>query len=169
MLPRIPLTQKREDYQAFTEAGRDLADLHLHYEDLPPHPDIKVEIADLALDPWELYKVQKMTYGKPTKEQKANGARFDKTRIIYNSKITLSNIPEDAQDYIVNGKSALDWILDRYQVTIDKKSGIRNDPNDWGKEHNNPKYILNLLLSVAHLSTQTNTIVATLPALNEIQ
>jgi len=167
MLPRIPLTTETADYQAFTQAGRDLAELHLNYETVPPHPDIKIEQEVLGLDPAELYRVKKMTYARPTPEQKANGHRFDKTRIIYNAHITLSNIPEDAQNYIVNGKSALDWLLDRYQVKIDKKSGIKNDPNDWCTEHNNPRYILDLLQSVAHVSTQTNTIVATLPALNE--
>ena len=64
-------------------------------------------------------------------------------------------------------KADLDWLLDRYQVKIDKKSGIKNAPNDWCTVHNNPHYILDLLQSVAHVSTQTNTIVATLPALNE--
>ena len=167
MLPRIPLTKERADYEAFTQAGRDLAELHLNYEDIPPYPDIVVEGDELALDPWELYRVQKMTYARPTAEQKKNGARFDKTRINYNSKITLSNIPEDAHDYIVNGKSALDWILDRYQVKVDKKSGIKNDPNDWGKEHDKPRYILDLLLSVANVSVQTSAIVASLPPLNE--
>ncbi|MGB0993943.1 MAG: type ISP restriction/modification enzyme, partial [Akkermansiaceae bacterium] len=167
MLPRIPLTQQKKDYAAFTQAGRDLAELHLNYEDIAPHPDVNVQGDELALDPQDLYRIKKMTYARPTPEQKAAGQRFDKTRIIYNSKITISNIPEDAHNYIVNGKSAIDWLLDRYQVKIDKKSGIKNDPNDWCTEHNNPQYILNLILSVAHVSTQTNTIVATLPALNE--
>jgi len=167
MLPRIPLTKETADYRAFTQAGRDLADLHLNYETVPPHPDIKIEQEVLGLDPAALYRVKKMTYARPTPEQKANGHRFDKTRIIYNAHLTLKNIPEDAQNYIVNGKSALDWLLDRYQVKIDKTSGIKNDPNDWCHEHNNPKYILDLLQSVTNVSTQTNKIVATLPALNE--
>ncbi|WP_411827644.1 DEAD/DEAH box helicase [Luteolibacter sp. AS25] len=167
MLPRIPLTTEAADYQAFTQAGRDLAELHLNYETVPPHPGIAVEGDELALEPFDLYRVKKMTYARPTPEQKANGHRFDKTRIIYNANITISNIPEDAHNYIVNGKSALDWLLDRYQVKIDKTSGIKNDPNDWCREHDNPRYILDLLLSVAHVSIQTNTIVAGLPALNE--
>jgi|TARA_B110000037_G_scaffold217579_1_gene278952 predicted helicase len=75
--------------------------------------------------------------------------------------IGIDIVAEDAHNYIVNGKSALDWLLDRYRVTVDtKKSGIKNDPNDWCHEHNNPRYILDLLQSVAHVSTQTNTIVA---------
>ena len=87
-------------------------------------------------------------------------------RIIYNGKIVISDIPERAYTYIVNGKSAIEWVMERYQVKTDKKSGIKNDPNDWAKESGNPRYILELLLSVINLSIRTMDIVEGLPKLS---
>lgn len=167
MLPRIPLTQDTKDFKAFIQAGRDLAHWHLHYETINPHPAVKEETQDLGLDPWELYQVRKMTFARPTAAQKAAGEKWDKTRIIYNSKVTLTGIPLEAYDYVVNGKPALEWIMERYQVTVDKKSGIKNDPNDWCREHDNPRYIIDLLRRVTRVSVETNKIVNALPALNE--
>ena len=89
----------------------------------------------------------------------------ERSIIILNSHITIENIPATAYEYIVNGKSAIEWIMERYAVTIDKKSGIKNDPNLWAKEHNNPKYILDLLLSIIHVSLATQEIVNNLPKL----
>ena len=86
--------------------------------------------------------------------------------VIYNGHIIIENIPLKAYEYIVNGKSAIDWIMERYAVTIDKASQIKNDPNDWSQEHEQPRYILDLLLSVIMLSCQTVDIVNTLPKLN---
>jgi len=168
MLPRIPLTREHADYKAFTQAGRDLAHWHLNYETIEPHPDIHEETDQLNFDSWELYKVHKMTFARPTPEQKTAGQKWDKTRIVYNSKVTLTGIPLEAYKYIVNGKPALEWIIERYQVTVDKKSGIRNDPNDWCREHDNPRYIIDLIKRVTRVSMETNRIVATLPDLNEV-
>jgi len=86
-----------------------------------------------------------------------------KDTIIYNSKITVSNIPAKAYEYIVNGKSAIEWIMERYQITTHKESGIRNAPNDWATEVGKPSYILDLLLSIINVSVQTVDIVAGLP------
>ena len=72
-------------------------------------------------------------------------------------------IPAKAYEYIVNGKSAIEWVMERYAVTTHKESGIKNDPNDWAAEHNDPQYILNLLLSVIAVSIKTVGIVAGLP------
>ena len=72
-----------------------------------------------------------------------------------------------ASDCIVNGKPALEWIMERYQVSVDKDSGIRNDPNDWAREHGQPRYIVDLLKRVVRVSMETMKIVATLPGLNE--
>jgi predicted helicase len=167
MLPRIPLTRETKDFKAFTQAGRDLAHWHLNYETIDPHPAVHEQTDQLGLDPWELYKVQKMTFARPTAAQKAAGEKWDKTRIIYNSRLTLTGIPLEAYDYIVNGKPALEWIMERYQVTVDKASGIKNDPNDWCKEHNDPRYIVDLIKRVARVSIETMKIVNALPALNE--
>ena len=97
--------------------------------------------------------VEKMRF--PSKDQKDT--------INYNSQITISNIPDKTYEYVVNGKSAIAWIMERYQVKTDKKSGIKNDPNDWAKEVNNPRYILDLLLSIINVSVQTVYIVNGLP------
>ncbi|WP_094584278.1 type ISP restriction/modification enzyme [Synechococcus sp. BO 8801] len=167
MLPRIPLTKELADYQCFTQAGRDLANMHLNYETVDPHPNISEQCDELCIDPWELFKLQKMTFARPSPKQKAQGLKWDKTRIVYNSKVTLSGIPLDAYDYVVNGKPALEWIMERYQITVDKNSGIKNDPNDWCREHDNPRYIIDLVKRITRVSVETNHIVANLPALNE--
>ncbi len=155
MLPRLPLVEDVRDFWKFSKAGRKLADLHLNYEEVPPYDDVEISGDSeeaFQLNP-DLYKVQKMRFPK----------RDQKDKIIYNSKIELNNIPEKAYGYVVNGKSAIEWIMDRYQVKTDKKSGITNDPNDWAKEHDKPRYILDLLLSIINVSVQTVDIVADLP------
>src|SRR5690606_16832551 len=83
--------------------------------------------------------------------------------IIYNSRITIENIPAKAYEYVVNGKSAIEWIMERYQITVHKESGIKNDPNDWARENEKPSYILDLLLSVINVSVRTVQIVESLP------
>ena len=148
MLPRLPLVEDVKDFWKFRKAGRALAELHLNYETVAPFADAKV-----AGDDGKFYTVEKMRF--PKKDQK--------DCIIYNSKITISNIPAKAYEYIVNGKSAIEWIMERYQVTIHKESGIKNDPNDWAKEVGNPRYILDLLLSIINVSVQTVDIVEALP------
>lgn len=154
MLPRIPLVEKPADFWAFSKAGRELAELHLNYETVPAYPDTKVIGADSGK-----FRVEKLTFGK-------NGKEVDKSVIIYNSYIRIENIPLEAYDYVVNGKSAIEWIMDRYQIKTDKDSGITNDPNDWGLEHNNPRYILDLILSIITVSIATNEIVKNLPKLD---
>jgi predicted helicase len=156
MLPRIPFA---EDFWAFSKAGRKLAEIHLNYETAKPHP-VKEQRDELGLDIARQYEVQKMRFGKSGKEA-------DKSVIQYNSHITLTGIPLAAYDYVVNGKPAIEWIMDRYQLTTDKDSGITNDPNDWAREHNAPKYILNLLKSIITVSLDTMKIVNSLPPLNE--
>jgi predicted helicase len=90
-------------------------------------------------------------------------AKNQKDTIIYNPYLTISNIPAKAYEYVVNGKSAFEWVMERYAVTTHKESGIKNDPNDWAREHENPQYILDLLLSVITVSMKTVDIVAGLP------
>ena len=168
MLPRIPLTGTTQDFWKFSGAGRELAELHLNYETVEPWPEVIVhEAGPMTMDDSELFKVKKMSFGRPSKEGKAEGQRYDKTRIIYNSHVTLTDIPLEAYDYVVNGKSAIEWIMDRYKVTVDKKSGIRNDPNDWCREHEDPRYIVDLIPRLVRVSLATMDIVRSLPALNE--
>lgn len=92
-------------------------------------------------------------------------SKNDKSVIIYNGNITIGNIPAKVYEYIVNGKSAIEWIVERYCVSQDKKSLIKNDANDWAREHGKPRYILDLLLSVINVSVQTVDIVNSLPKL----
>jgi predicted helicase len=121
----------------------------------------------LNFDPAELFQVQKMTFARPSAEQKAAGLKWDKTRILYNSAVTISNIPLEAYDYVVNGKPAIEWVMERYQFTRDKDSGIVNDPNLWCAEHHQPRYIIDLVARVVRVSIETMQIVRGLPGLNE--
>ena len=189
-LPRIPIVDNVQDFMAFYKAGKELADLHLNYEqgiNIPATEQGAVAYSEMSaqaqrtlgvivtgdIDIWQdewteetyqYFAVEKMRFAKVRDE---NGRLIaDKTHIIYNSHITIENIPLKAYEYIVNGKSAIDWIMERYAVTIDKASQIKNDPNDWSREHNQPRYIIDLLLSVIILSNQTVDIINTLPKLN---
>jgi predicted helicase len=166
MLPRIPLTREAADFWVFSQAGRDLAHWHLNYETIDPYP-LAEHMDTLDFDPWERFKVKKMTFARPTPEQRAAGERHDKTQIVYNAHLTLRGIPPEAYDYVVNGRSAIEWVMDRYQVRRDKKSGIVNDPNDWCREHDDPRYIADLICRVVRVSLETMKIVNALPALNE--
>ena len=146
-LPRILFVEEAKDFKAIEEAGRQLAELHLHYENQPAPVGVIIE-GDTGN-----YIVDKLRF--PKKDQRDT--------ILYNNDITIRNIPIQVYDYVVNGRSPVEWIIDRYQVTMDKKTGIRNDPNDWGREHDKPRYILDLLLSVMTVSLKTQDIVAGLP------
>ena len=88
------------------------------------------------------------------------------TTLIYNDFITIKNIPPRAFEYVVNGRSPLEWIIDRYQVKTDSASGIVNNPNDWAIEHDHPRYILNLILSSITVSLKTLEIVDNLPIID---
>ncbi|WP_136709741.1 type ISP restriction/modification enzyme [Agromyces sp. H66] len=149
MLPRIP---KLKDFAAFAEAGRKLAGLHLNYETVEPYPVTETIAAGAD------FKVTKMRYAK-------TGKITDKTSVIYNSGITISGIPEEAHEYMLGSRSAIDWIIERYQVKSDKASGITNDPNEWAEEQGNPRYILDLLARIVTVSVETVRIVNSLPPL----
>lgn len=156
-LPRIPIIECVEDFMAFSKAGCALADLHLKYEDYACKADVQVEEREQnTRDEYAYYAVEKMRF--PSKGMRGT--------IIYNAHITVEGIPEAAYEYVVNGKSAIEWVMERYAVTTDKKSGIKNDPNLWSREHGKPRYILDLLLSIIYVSLETQKIVDTLPMLN---
>lgn len=156
-LARIPVVANKEKY---VEVGKKLMDLHINYEEVPIYQDVKIIVSD---DP--SYVVKKMKFGKkldPETNRKVN----DRYKIIFNSDITVENIPEKAYKYIVNGRSAIEWIMDQYQVKTDKKSGITDDPNDFSDD---PKYIFNLLLRIINVSVQTVDLVNSLPKLEIIE
>ena len=159
-LPRIPIVEKVEDFMAFYKAGKALAELHLNYEEVEPCPGVTVEESGIKQDEYAYYTVEKMRFPSGVK------AKDKPSTIQYNGHIVVRDIPQVAYDYVVNGKSAIEWIMERYQVTIDKDSQIKNDPNDWSREHEKPRYILDLLLSVINVSVQTVAIVKSLPALH---
>lgn len=149
-LARIPIVKNKERY---VEVGRALMDLHLNYEEVPVYDG--VEITPLVNPS---YKVTKMRFAKKRDE---NGKSVnDLSTIIFNSDITISNIPEKAYEYVVNGRSAIEWIMDQYQVKTDKKSGITDNPNDYSDDE---KYIFNLLLRIINVSVQTVDLVNSLP------
>jgi predicted helicase len=89
----------------------------------------------------------------------------DKSSLVYNSRITLHGIPLETYRYILGSRSAVEWIIDRYQVKTDKASGIVNDPNDWSRDVENPRYILDLLARIVTVSLETMKVVDALPAL----
>ena len=150
-LPRVPLVEDVRDLWEFSKAGRQLANLHINYENVPPYAGVNVSGAES-----QFYRVEKMRHPK----------KGQTDTILYNSKIAITDIPAKAYEYVVNGKSAIAWVMDRYQVTVHKASGIKNDPNDWAEEVGNPRYILDLLLSVINVSVQTVDIVNALPNLD---
>ena len=175
-LPHIPLVAGREDFVAFTTAGRGLADLHLDYETVEPMP------LSLVVDgenvPWDLREtispsllhVDKMRYARVRRDGRL---QEDKTSIVYNEHVTISGIPVQAQDYLLGSRSGMDWLLDRYRVSTHKASGIVNDPNDWMAEGAGggptapaqPRYLLDLIARVTTVSVRTQGIVEDLPAL----
>ncbi|MCF6313524.1 MAG: DEAD/DEAH box helicase family protein [Verrucomicrobiales bacterium] len=169
-LPRIPAVKKFADFIAYSQAGRDLAHWHLDYETVKKHPGITLDTgkdgpAISSLKPKDYY-VTKMKFAK-SKDPETGKSINDKTTVFYNGKITIRNIPLAAYDYIVNGKPALEWVMERQAVTTDKKSGIKNDANLWATETmNNAAYPLELFQRVTTVSLETMKIVAALPKLD---
>ncbi|WP_374518890.1 DEAD/DEAH box helicase [Undibacterium squillarum] len=161
-LPRIPRVAKAADFWAFSKAGRALADLHIGYEEVTPFP-VHIEGGALLLASFtpQDFRVEQMKFAKGT-----NGEKYDKTRVIYNHKITMSGIPLEAYDYVVNGKPALEWVMERQAVSEHKDSGIVNDANLWATETmNDASYPLKLFQRVITVSLETMKIVRSLPRL----
>lgn len=156
-LARIPIVKDKKKY---VEIGKKLMDLHLNYEEVPMYEDASIESKN---DP--SYKVKKMKFAK-VRNAETGKLEKDRSTIIFNTDITIKNIPEKAYEYVVNGKSAIEWIMDQYQVKTDKKSGITDDPNDFSDD---PKYIFNLLLRIINISVQTVDLVNSLPKLEIIE
>lgn len=157
-LPRIPCVKKAEDFWAFSKAGRALAHWHLNYETVEPYK----ATLDTGTTPYSQltaddFRVEKMKFAK----------KGEKDTVIYNKRITIKDIPVEAYDYVVNGKPALEWVIERQSVSTHKDSGIVNDANDWAIETmNNPAYPLELFLRVITVSLETMKIVKALPKLD---
>ncbi|USS88488.1 DEAD/DEAH box helicase family protein [Fructilactobacillus hinvesii] len=148
--PRLPILKNRESY---IKIGKKLSELHLNYENQSIYNGIKIISKDNPN-----YRISKMIHPK---ERVENGKQVkDLTRIKFNEDIEIENIPEKAYEYVVNGKPAIEWIIDQYQVKIDKKSGITDDPNEFSDD---PKYIFNLLMSIITVSMETLNLIDQLP------
>lgn len=155
-LPRIPLAK---DFVAFMNAGRALADLHLNYETVENWPLMEVGNSK------EPGRTEKMRYPQKIKDPETGKRVPDRTVLQVAEKLTLHGIPLRAYEYVVNGKSAIGWLIDRYKVTTDDKSGIINDPNNYSE---NPRYIVDLVEKVVTVSMKTLDIVESLPPLEEL-
>lgn len=147
---RIPTLEK---FPKYVEIGKQLAELHLNYEAPADASALGLEITITKED----YSVSKMRFKKVGKDN-------DKGTIIFNDYITISNIPEKAYEYVVNGRSAIEWIMESYRIKTDKDSGITDDPNTYGDE----KYIFDLLISVINLSLKTLDLIDSMPEYKEI-
>lgn len=155
MLPRIP---KAVDFWSYSTIGRELAELHVNYERMPAYSSIQAEWSmDTPTDEWAKYHVTKLVWAKNS------GKAKDLTRLIYNDYLTFSGIPTEANEYKIGGRSPLEWMVDRYKITTDKKSGIVNDPNDYCREVGDPTYIAKLVPSLITVSMRTQELMRALP------
>ena len=146
-LPRLPLPKNRKEFEKVEKIGRELANLHLHYEEIDPWPLDEVGKID--------YHVTKMAWAKDGKDVR-------KDMLVVNENLTLAGIPAEAHQYVVNGRTPLEWLIDRYQIRTDSDSGIVNDPNKWGEEHDYPEYIVELIKRIVRLSVETVRLVGEL-------
>jgi predicted helicase len=165
-LPRIPQVSTAADFWAFSNAGRELATLHTDYENVDVWPELTIVTAD-GFDPAapDAYRVTKMKHPKITDPATATKVE-DRTRIAYNDRITIEDIPEAAYGYELGSRSAIGWVMEAWRIKTDKPSGITNDPNDWATEHEDPTYILDLVGRVVTVSMKTLGIVESLPRLS---
>ena len=150
MLPRIPM---HAQFHVFSEAGKALGKLHINYEDAPEYPlqEISKDLIDTVNR-----KAEKMKFVIKDKEK-------DKTVIVYNNNLDLSGVPLEAYNYVVNGRSAIEWVMNSYQIKEHKKSKIINDPNKWSDD---PDYIIKLLKKVVYVSVESVKIIESLPELD---
>ena len=164
-MPRIPAVKAFEDFVALRNAGRALGDLHVNFEAAEPYMVTFKEgdhrlIPEAEADPVHFYRVRKMKFDGKGKEK-------DKTTVIYNDNITMQNIPLEAYAYVVNGKPALEWVMERQVVKTDKASGIVNDANDYANETiGDPRYPLDLFRRVITVSLETLKVIEGLPKLD---
>ena len=161
MLPHIKTPETREEFDTFAAAGAELMALHVGYEDVEPWPlDIRVR-AGIDESDRETWRVLKMRWAK-RKDPETGKNVNDVTKLLYNKHVTISGIPEEADEYLLGSRSAVAWLIDRYQVKKDKASGIVNDPNDWADEVGNPRYIVDLIGKVTRVAMETVRIVDSL-------
>jgi predicted helicase len=144
--PRIPLVT---DFHGYSKYGRELAEIHLQYEHLEC-PTVTVQESASSVDDPTKYRAKKMKFGKGG----------DKSVIVFNEFVRVTGIPIECYSYKVNGRSPIEWVMDRYQVKVDKDSENLNDPNDFSQD---PKYILKVLVGVIELSLRSLSLQGQLP------
>ena len=159
-LPRIPIVKTEDQFDLLSKSGRQLSQLHTDFNSLEKY-QITIKQGDLRLlyieDPKEFFRVKKMKFV----------SKNDKSSVVYNQNITIENIPLEAYEYTVNGKSALEWVMDRQSVTKDNSSGIINDANEFANETmNNPAYPLELFQKIITCSLESIKIINLLPKLD---
>ncbi|AJI78730.1 DEAD/DEAH box helicase [Corynebacterium singulare] len=156
MLPHIETPSSRAEFDKFAAAGQELMDLHVGYEDVEPWPlDIQVKGDESDRETWRVLKMKWAKRKDPETGKNVN----DVTKLIYNKRVTIAGIPAEADEYMLGSRSAVAWLIDRYQVKKDKASGIVNDPNDWADEVGNPRYIVDLIGKVVRVAMETVRIV----------
>ncbi|AEI09218.1 hypothetical protein CRES_0862 [Corynebacterium resistens DSM 45100] len=159
MLPHIETPSSRAEFDKFAAAGAELMELHANYKDVEPWPlDVQVKGDESDRETW---RVTKLRWAK-RKDPETGKSVNDVTKLIYNPKVSITGIPAEADEYMLGSRSALAWIIDRYQVKKDKASGIVNDPNDWADEVGNPRYIVDLIGRVTRVAMETNRTVKSL-------
>ena len=159
MLPHIP---KVKGFAQYAAVGRNLARLHVNYEQVEPWVSVQEETSLHAPeDAWQHYRIgtSKMSFPKLGRKEK------DYTRLEYNEYVTLVGLPEQAQHYTISGRSPLDWVIDRYYMKTDKDSGIVNDPNAFLHEQGRPDAVVDLIKRLVTVSMRTQELVASLPKL----
>ncbi|MGY1550662.1 type ISP restriction/modification enzyme [Microbacterium sp. A588] len=156
MLPHIPQVK---GFLEYARIGRALAGLHVDYESVAQHPLGQELSLTAPEDPYERYRIDKLSWI----------SRKDHTGIRYNEHLTITGIPDIESEYKVGGRSPLEWVIDRYKVTTDKKSGIVNDPNAWLREQENPRYVVDLIRSLVTVSVETQRLIGELPAFEVIE
>ena len=156
LLPHIETPSSRAEFDKFAAAGQKLMGLHVNYEEVDPWPlDIQVKGDESDRETW---RVTKMRWAK-RKDPETGKNVNDVTKLIYNKQVTIAGIPAEADEYMLGSRSAIAWLIDRYQVKKDKVSGIVNDPNDWADEVGNPRYIVDLVGRVTRVAMETVRIV----------
>lgn len=154
MISRIPYAP---DFRAFTEAGKKLADLHLNYETCEQYP-LKLAFPNMSSPPADLEQADSDLF-LLTDKQMRHGST-GKSSLSINPNVLLSGIPDDAYRYVVNGRSPLEWFIDRYYIKTDKDSGIVNDPNGW---FDDPRDIVPVIKRIVYVSVESTRIIERLP------
>ncbi len=154
MLPRIPFAP---GFRAFADAGKTLADLHLNYETCEKYP-LKIEYPNMSSPPTDLEDADPNLFQLTEKAMKFTDT--EKRTFAINDNVHITNIPEDSWGYVVNGRTPLEWFIDRYYIKTDKDSGIVNDPNGW---FDDPRDLVTAIQRIIHVSVESARIINNLP------